>query len=53
MTKKRGKSDQILADECKKCSKRLKNEEKFLKTRYRNDKYDHIDVYCEQHYPRL
>ena len=41
-----------LADLCKKCSKKLKNEEKFLKTRYKNDQYDHIDVYCEKCFPK-
>jgi len=52
MPKKRGKNSQILADFCKKCSKKLKNDETFLKTRYKNETYDHIDVYCEKHFPR-
>lgn len=43
------KIKQILAEICKKCSKKLKNEEKFLKTRLKKDK---IDVYCEKCFPK-
>jgi hypothetical protein len=52
MPKKKGKNSLKLADFCKKCSKKLKNDETFLKTRSKNDTYDHIDVYCEKHFPR-